>query len=86
MGNFLAETNQSADAASVLNVIHLLIQHAPGKNVAGKQRFGHAHNAPLGRPFDTQTRMKHIQTQIPPQISRRDMLMFGFRADAIPSR
>ncbi len=86
MGNFLAETNQPADAASVLDVIHLLLQHASDENVAGKQRFDHAHDAPLGRPFNPQPRMKHLQIEVLSQICRRDMLMLAFCADAIPGR
>jgi hypothetical protein len=75
--------NETADARYVTDVIQQF-GGAADENVAGKERFDVAHDAPAGGALDPQTRIEHFQSQIAVQVGRRNVLVFGLGAGAKP--
>jgi hypothetical protein len=82
----LAEVHQAADAIDITNAIQAFADVASDKYVTGKKWFNDAHYAPPGGPFYPQAGMKYLQTEVPLQSSRHNVLVFRLCPRAIPGK
>jgi hypothetical protein len=72
------------DAGGVFDLSHFFFNDTPDKKITRKKRLDNPYHAALGRPLNPQARMKNFQIQILAQVGRRDVLMLGLCAGAIP--
>jgi hypothetical protein len=67
------------------DIVKVLGQMTPDKNVTWKKRLHGSNHASAGRTFNSQARIENIETKPASQIASGNELMFALRARAIPN-